>query len=286
MLVADFTADLSPSVEPVPDEVVDFVGLRQCGPMAVLTLSRPASHNALSLRSWLRLAEVFGELAGDRRLRAVVVRGAGDRAFSAGANIEEFPALRMSADAALEYNRAISTALEAVMAFELPTLAMVRGLAVGGGCELAAACDLRVAAADARFGIPIGRLGVTLGSSEARALVRLIGPARLKDLIFTGRLVDATEALAIGLVDRVVPVEELPAATAAIVSAIVSSAPTTLRASKLAADTSGRPLSPHDEDVLARLTRDAYDGADLKEGVAAFLERRPPRFGQLDMEEE
>jgi enoyl-CoA hydratase len=237
------------------------------------------------LCSWLRLAEVFDQLAGDGDLRAVVVRGAGERAFSAGANIEEFPALRMSADAALDYNAAVSDALEAVMAFELPTVAMVRGLAVGGGCELAAACDLRVAAADARFGIPIGRLGVTLGPSEARAIVRLIGPARLKDLLFTGRLIDATEALAIGLVDRVVPVEELPAATAAVVSAIVSSAPTTIRAGKLAADTSGRPLSPHDEDVLARLTRDAYDGADLKEGVAAFLERRPPRFGHRETEE-
>ena len=279
---ADFAADLSPVAE--PGKVADSVGLRLCGPMAVVTLSRPASHNALSFGSWLRIAQVFDEL-GDRDLQAVVVRGAGERAFSAGANIEEFPALRMSAEAALDYNAAISNALEAVMGFELPTVAMVRGLAVGGGCELAAACDLRIAANDARFGIPIGRLGVTLGPSEARAIVRLIGPARLKDLLFTARLVDASEALAIGLVDRVVPVEKLAAATAAVVSAIVSSAPTTIRAGKLAADTSGRPLSQHDENVLARLTREAYDGADLKEGVAAFLERRPPRFGRLATEE-
>jgi len=285
MLVADFAADLSLGAEPVPDEVVDCVALRRCGPMAVVTLSRPASHNALGFRSWLRLAEVFEELAADRALRAVVVRGAGERAFSAGANIEEFPELRTSAGTALDYNRAISAALEGVMAFELPVVAMVRGLAVGGGCELAAACDLRIAAADARFGIPIGRLGVTLGPAEARALMRLIGPARLKDLVFTGRLVDASEALAMGLVDRVVPVEELPAATAEIVSAIVSSAPTTIRATKLVAELSGRPLSPHDADRLARLTIEAYDGADLKEGVAAFLERRAPRFGQLDTEE-
>jgi enoyl-CoA hydratase len=283
MASADFAADLSPVAE--PGEVADSVGLRLCGPMAVVTLSRPASHNALSFGSWLRIAQVFDELGGDRDLRAIVVRGAGERAFSAGANIEEFPALRMSAEAALDYNAAISNALEAVMGFELPTVAMVRGLAVGGGCELAAACDLRIAATDARFGIPIGRLGVTLGPSEARAIVRLIGPARLKDLLFTGRLVDASEALAIGLVNRVVPVEELAAATAAVVSAIVSSAPTTIRAGKLAADTSGRPLSHRDEDVLARLTREAYDGADLKEGVAAFLERRPPRFGRLATEE-
>ena len=282
MLVADFAANLSPGTA---DEIVDGVGLRRCGPMAIVTLSRPESHNALSFRSWVRLAEIFDALAGERGLRAVVVRGAGERAFSAGANIEEFPELRLSADVARGYNEAISRALEAVMSFELPTVAMVRGLAVGGGCELAAACDLRVAAADARFGIPIGRLGVTLGPSEARAIVRLIGPARLKDLLFTGRLVDAAEALAMGLVDRVVPVEELPAAIAEIVTAIVSSAPTTIRAGKLAADTSGRPLSRRDEGALARLTREAYDGADLKEGVAAFLERRAPRFGQLDTEE-
>src|SRR5262249_19588810 len=144
---------------------------------------------------------------------------------------------------------------------------------------------LRVAAADARFGVPIGRLGVTLGPSEARALVRLIGPARLKDFLFTGRLVEAEEARAIGLVDRVVPVEELADATAEIVEAIASAAQTTIRAGKLAIDASGRPLSQQDEETLARLTHEAYDGADLKEGVAAFLERRQPRFGQHDTEE-
>jgi enoyl-CoA hydratase len=253
--------------------------------MAVVTLSRPESHNALSFGGWLRLVEVFEGLAGSPGVRAVVVRGAGGRAFSAGANIEEFPELRMSADTAGRYNQAISKALEAVMAFELPTVAMVQGLAVGGGCELAAACDLRVAAADARFGIPIGRLGVTLGPSEAWAIVRLIGPARLKDLLFTGRLVDAAEALAIGLVDRVVPVEDLTVATAEIVSSIASSAQTTIRAGKLVADAGARLLSPADEAALARLTRAAYDGADLKEGVAAFLERRAPRFGQLETKE-
>lgn len=282
MLATDFAADLSAAAG---EEIVDGVGLRLSGPLAVVTLSRPKSHNALSFGSWVRLAEIFAGLADEQGLRVVVVRGAGERAFSAGANIEEFPELRTSAETARVYNDAISRALEAVMSFALPTVAMIRGLAVGGGCELASACDLRVASADSRFGVPIGRLGVTLGPSEARAIVRLIGPARLKDLLFTGRLVDAEEAWAIGLVDRVVPVEDLADATAEIVKAIASAAPTTIRAGKLAVDTSGRPLSQRDEETLALLTCEAYDGTDLKEGVAAFLERRPPRFGRLDAEE-
>src|SRR5207237_1117856 len=178
----------------------------------------PETIHVLGIASRGRLTESFDGIGGERDLRTVVVLGAGERAFSAGANIEEFPELRTSAETAHVYNDAISRALEAVMSFPLPTVAMIRGLAVGGGCELASACDLRVAAADARFGVPIGRLGVTL-------------------------------------------------------------------AGKLAVDTSGRPLSQEDGEILARLTREAYDGADLKEGVSAFLERRAPRFGQHDTEE-
>ena len=282
MLVTDFAAELSAPEE----DVVDGVGLRLGAPLTIVTLSRPEAHNALSFGGWQRIAEIFDGLAAEPGLRAVVVRGAGERAFSAGANIGEFPELRMTAEDARVYNDAISGALEAVMSFPLPVVAMIRGLAVGGGCELASACDLRVVSADSRFGVPIGRLGVTLGPSEARAIVRLIGPARLKDLLFTGRLVDAEEALAMGLVDRVVPVDQLADATAEVVQVIATAAPTTIRAGKLAADAVGRPLSEQQQETLARLTREAYDGADLKEGVAAFFESRPPRFGQPDTEEE
>jgi enoyl-CoA hydratase len=266
--------------DPSADRAQGGVVCRREGPVAVVTLSRPEVLNALGLESWDRLCGLFGELGSDATLRAVVVRGAGGRAFSAGADISEFPERRLTAATALEYNRSIARALDLVMACPAPVVAMVGGLAVGGGCELAAACDVRVCSDDSRFGIPIGRLGVTLGLSETRALVRLIGPGRLKELVFSGRLVGATEAHAIGLVERVVSRQRLPAETRELVAAIVDSSPATMRAAKLVTETWGRPLTPLDLEVLIQATIEAYDGADLKEGVAAFLERRPPHFWQ------
>jgi enoyl-CoA hydratase len=266
--------------DPRANEAQGGVVYRRQGPVAVITLSRPEVLNALGLESWDRLSELFGELGSDTTLRAVVLRGAGERAFSAGADITEFPERRLTAATAFEYNRSIARALDLVMACPAPVVAMVGGLAVGGGCELAAACDVRVCSNDSRFGVPIGRLGVTLGLSETRALVRLIGPGRLKELVFSGRLVGAKEALAIGLVERVVSRQRLPAETRELVSAIVDSSPATMRAAKLVTETWGRPLTPIDVEVLTQATIDAYDGADLKEGVAAFLERRSPCFWQ------
>ena len=260
-------------------EAIDGVAVHVDGPVATVTLARPERLNALSLATWSRVRDVFGSLAAVDGLRLVLVRGAGDKAFAAGADISEFPELRLSAADAQSYNRVIGDALNAVAALPLPVIAVVHGLAIGGGCELAAACDVRIASTDARLGIPIGRLGVTLGYVESRVLVRLIGPARLKDLLFSGRLVDASEAMAIGLVDRVVAPAELEQAVDAMVQSIISAAPITMRAAKLVTDMCDRPLGEADVHLLTDLTLAAYDGSDLKEGVAAFLEKRRPQFG-------
>jgi enoyl-CoA hydratase len=251
------------------------VATAHVGEVAVVTLNRPDVLNALDLAAWRVIAATFATL-GDAR--AVVLRGAGARAFSAGANIAEFQEERMSAAGALAYNRAIAAALEAVAACPAPVIAMVHGAAVGGGCELVAACDVRVAAADARFGIPIGRLGVTLGVVEARALVRLIGPARLKELVFSGRLIDATEARAIGLVERVAEPDALLDTTLELLEAILAASPTTIRATKHVVGLVERDLTHGDVDALAQSLFDAYEGDDLREGVAAFLAHRPPQF--------
>jgi enoyl-CoA hydratase len=246
----------------------------------VVTLARPEAHNALGYEGWKRLAKLFNAFATERRLRVVVIRGGGERSFSAGADIREFPKRRATADRAQIYNGAVAEALSAVMACSVPVLAMIRGLAVGGGCELAAACDLRIAAEDARLGIPIGRLGVTLGATEARALVRLIGSARLKDLLFTGRLLDAQEAAAIGLLDRVVPVERLTDVIVEMAQTIASAARVTIRAAKLVANLEGAPPTRAEKAELMALDARAYGGEDLHEGIEAFLNRRPPRFTQ------
>lgn len=265
---------------PEPDEIEDHVALDLEVPeVAIVTLARPDKHNALSLASWTRLTAVFGELTVRRDVRAVVVRG-GARVFGAGADIAEFPQVRMTGKDAINYNETIARALTAVADLPVPVVAMVRGPAVGGGCELAAACDLRVSSANAWYGIPIGRLGVTLGYVEAKALVRLIGVGNLKRLLFEGELVDANEAFRMGLVEYVVEDDELEGRTARLVATVTGNALVTMRAAKLVSDMCVRTLTSRDTEQLARATVEAYQGDDLVEGVAAFTERRPPVFTQ------
>lgn len=267
-----------------PVEAVGGVASVRVGGVAVLTLSNPAALNALALATWKRLGTLFAELGADESLRAVVIRGAGGKAFSAGADISEFPELRMTAAAAFEYNRSVARALDGVIACPAPVVAMVAGLAVGGGCELAAACDVRIVSDDSRFGVPVGKLGVTLGHTEARALARLIGPGRLKELVFSGRLLDAAEACAAGLVERAVPRAALHGETAKLVESILAAAPTTIRSVKAVTEMVARELTPRDAEYLTELTLTQYAGPELAEGVSAFLERRPPRFSARDEE--
>lgn len=267
-----------------PVEAVAGVASVRVGGVAVVTLSNPVALNAMALATWKRLGTLFGELGADESLRAVVIRGAGSKAFSAGADISEFPELRMTAAAAFEYNRSVARALDGVIACPAPVVAMVAGLAVGGGCELAAACDVRIVSDDSRFGVPVGKLGVTLGHTEARALARLIGPGRLKELVFSGRLLDAAEACSAGLVERVVPRAALHDETAKLVESILAAAPTTIRSVKAVTEMVARELTPRDVEYLTQLTLTQYAGPELAEGVAAFLERRPPRFPARDEE--
>lgn len=268
------------SAAPEPSTVEDNVALDLTQPeVAIVTLDRPDKHNALSLASWTRLATIFTQLASQPNLRAVVVRG-GAKVFGAGADIAEFPQVRLTAEHAIAYNETIARALTAVADLPVPVVAMVRGLAVGGGCELAAACDLRVSSDRSRYGIPIGRLGVTLGYVEAKAIARLIGVGNLKRLLFEGELLDAAEAHRIGLVEYVVDDAELEGRTAKLIATAVSNAAVTMRAAKLVADMCERSLTPRDTEQLVRATVEAYQGEDLKEGVAAFSERRQPVFTQ------
>lgn len=266
--------------DPPADSVEDRVGLQVLGEVAVVTLCRPESRNALALASWRRVKRIFDHLATAPDLRVVVIRGAGSEAFAAGADIKEFPHTRMTASAATDYNESIAEALRAVQSLQVPVIAAVHGLAVGGGCELAAACDIRIATEDSRFGIPIGKLGVILGYTESTAVARLIGPAALKYLLFSGRLIPATEARDLGLVQHLVPGGELGAEIADLVHRIRSSSATTMRAAKVVADMVGRPLTAADTELLSRLSIEAHEGDDLKEGVAAFTERRLPVFNK------
>jgi enoyl-CoA hydratase len=267
------------SGEPPRECVLDRVGLERVGgSVAVVTLSRVESRNALSFAAWLRLASLFREMIASDGLRAVVIKGTGAQAFAAGADIGEFTELRFSAATAIAYNAAIAAALESVQLVPVPVVAMISGLAIGGGCELAAACDVRIADTTCRLGIPIGRLGVTLGYTEARLLTELIGPAALKYLLMSGELIDASHAMRMGLLQRVVEPGDLVTAVVQFVKTVVANSEVTMRAAKQVVQMCGRDLTAHDTETLMRLTAEAYEGSDLKEGVEAFVAGREPAF--------
>ena len=264
--------------DPEDSCIKDFVGVQRIGPVGIITLARPEQLNVINLAGWRRILATAEEFAQDSELRVVLLRGAGPKAFGTGADIKEFPEVRMTAETAVSYNETLGKALRAVAAIPIPVIAVIGGLAVGGGLELSGSADVRIASRDSRFGLPIGKLGVTLGYSEAAGITRLIGPANEKYLLFSSRIVDAEDALRMGLIQQMVEREDLIAETVSLVQSILSTSAMTLRAGKLAIDMTQRDITPEDTEALARITVEAYSGADLREGVSAFTERRPAQF--------
>ncbi len=259
------------------DRPSDKVRVLMDGPVATVIIDNQTARNALSLSMWAGIRDAFQTLAQKPEIRVIVLRGAGDVAFAAGADISEFPELRLTAPDATRYNAVLGDALRAVADSPIPTIAALRGFTVGGGCELASACDLRIAGDDLKIGIPIGRLGVILGPTETRLLVRHVGVNGLKRILFSGELFDAVEARHIGLVDEVVPSDRLWERVAALSARIVTSSSTTIRAAKAITDLVGN-LNEHGTETIHRFMNEAYGGEQLREGVAAFLEKREPDF--------
>ncbi|AOZ07389.1 enoyl-CoA hydratase/isomerase family protein [Cupriavidus malaysiensis] len=253
------------------------VTLGRAGQVATVTLSHPGRLNAISAAMWRELAAAFATLAGERALRCVVVRGDGGH-FAAGADIAEFPVERADTAAVRRYHMdIIAPALAAVAHCPLPTVAMIEGVCVGGGLEIACHCDLRVAAADARFGVPINRLGFPMAPGELQGLLALAGRAVTLEILLEGRVFGAAEAQAKGLLTRVVAADALAAEVEATVARIAAGAPAAARINKATI----RRLAPQPEPLSeAELAAHfAYvPGHDHAEGVAAFLARRPPRF--------
>lgn len=242
--------------------------------IARVTFNRPQARNALTFAMYERLAAVCVEVDADRSIKAMLLTGAGDRAFAAGTDISQFRAFSTPEDA-LEYEARIDRVLGAVERCRVPTIAAIAGAATGGGAGIAAACDLRIAAANARFGFPVARtLGNCLSMNNYARLSALIGPARVKDLVFTARLIEAPEALAIGLISEVLgDPEALAECATALAMLVASHAPLTLQATKEALrrlrDNVGRT---EDKDLILM----CYMSADFREGMDAFLTKRTP----------
>lgn len=245
------------------------------GNVATVTLSNPGKLNALNVAMWQALAETFNALSLDEAVRCVIVRGAGNN-FAAGADIEEFSSVRGTMAQGMRYHtETVANALEAIAHCIHPTIAAIEGVCVGGGLEIACACDVRIAASSARFGIPINRLGFPLAPGELQGLLQLVGKAAALEILLEGRVFDAAEAKEKGLLNRIVA--DVPADARDSAARIARGAPLAARMNKQLA----RRLSP----VPQALTEQELDAAfaflasqDYREGVQSFLDKRDPVF--------
>ena len=259
--------------------MTDYVKLERQDPVATITLNRPDQRNAISFQMWGELSQLLVKLDADRDVRAVIITGAGEEAFSAGADISDFEEYRSDSIKGLRYNNAVNGLLQTLDNMATPTISMIRGFAVGGGCELAIATDLRLAAEGSRFGIPVARLGISIGHREMRGLVSLVGKGNALYILLSGRLVDALEAKDMGLVNQVLPPEQLGETTYKLAKDIACLAPLSHRANKgtlnqMIAKPSLDNLTPEE----AGLPLAQFDTLDYQEGYRAFLEKRRPQF--------
>ena len=253
--------------------VADGLELKVEGGVGRLVLNRPARRNALTQAMWRGLPGMLREAEG---VRVLVVTGAGE-AFAAGADISEFDTVYATRASAEAYFAEIAAAMEALATFTAPTVARIDGACVGGGLGVALCCDIRIASDRARFAITPAKLGLMYPLADTRRLVEAVGPSRAKDILFTGRMLAAAEALSIGLVDQVVGSDGLDAAVTAEVKAICAASPWSARMAKqvVARITSGQTA---DDAQTTAWMADAVETDDFQEGRAAFLEKRPPRF--------
>lgn len=256
---------------PAPSTIFDV-----SGPIASLTFNRPESRNALTWEMYDALVDACERVDANDHIRVFVVKGAG-QAFAAGTDIAQFRGLTTREDA-LAYEQRMGRVIDRLERVAIATIAQVEGVAAGGGCAIALACDLRVCTPGARFGVPVARtLGNCLSAANYSRLLELVGPARLKDLLFTGRLIDASEANTTGLVTRMATAETVDVVVAELANTIAANAPLTIRATKEAVRRilAGRRIP---DDSIDDLIASCYTSDDFRNAVAAFLEKKPATF--------
>jgi len=245
------------------------------GAVAWVTFDRPEARNAFTHEMYAQLGDICTLLGADDSVRVVVFQGKGDDAFVSGSDIRRVGEIRGAADA-LAYEKHIELGIGGVERLPKATIALIRGVAAGGGAAIALACDIRIAANNARFGVPIARtVGNTLSLRNVARLMQVVGPAVTKELLFTGRLATAEEARAAGAFNDVVPLDRIEAHVTELADRISQNAPLTIRATKLAVLRvleSQRELLGAGEDIVGL----AYGSEDFREGVTAFLEKRAP----------
>jgi enoyl-CoA hydratase/carnithine racemase len=252
------------------------IRIERRGAVELWTIDGEARRNSITVALLSALGASLARAGGDRALRCVVITGAGDKAFCAGADLKE--RARMSAEEVHRFHRGLRGALGAIEAAPQPVIAAINGAALGGGLELALACDLRVAAEPAQLGLPEVSLGIIPGAGGTQRLARLVGVARAKDLVLTARRIGAAEALAMGLVTRVAPAARLLDDALALAAEVARNAPVSLRQAKRAID--GGLHLPIEEalDLESRMYQECLGTKDRVEALRAFAEKRPPVF--------
>jgi enoyl-CoA hydratase/carnithine racemase len=249
--------------------------LRQAG-IATLLIDNPARRNAMGRAMWQALPGLVAQAVADPDIAVLALTGQGAH-FCGGADIAEFATGYATPDAASASNAAIRAAVDSLAECPKPIVAVIRGACIGGGVAMALACDIRIAAEDARFAVTPVKLGLIYSQSDTQRLIRAVGAGRAKEMLFTARMVEAAEALRIGLVERLLPSDDFEATMAQILAGLAATSRPALRAVKrmAAAIEAG---APPDAPELDALFEDQFRGADFAEGSAAFLAKRPPRF--------
>jgi enoyl-CoA hydratase/carnithine racemase len=256
--------------------MAETVLVERAGSIATVVLNAPEKLNALDMTTWRRLGEVMRELSADDSVRCVVLRGAGNKAFAAGADIGEFATVRKDSKVSKVYGELVAATMQAVMDCRHPTVALIKGACVGGGLEVAACCDLRICGESSRFGVPINKLGLVMAYGELAKLLALAGRAVTLEILLEGRVFGAAEAKEKGLVTRVVPDGKVEEETYATARRIAEGAPLVARWHKkfVRRLLDSKPLSEAERDEGFA----CYDTEDFKIGVAAFLAKKKPEF--------
>lgn len=263
------------SLKPENDEQPILVSVEP--PLGWVVINRPAASNALTMAMWDEAAAAISSLAADEQIRVIILRGAGDKSFIAGADIAELQTQLANPELSEAGYQFTLKLLETIATIPKPVIAMINGHCLGGGVLLALMCDLRIASEQAQFGIPAARLGVAYPPEQGVArLVQMVGLGNAAEMLLTGRMLDASEAQRMGLVNRLAPSAELAARTREYALLLAQNAPLVLTAHKLALQSSRYAEPP--QRVLQEAVARCYTSADCREGLAAFLAKRPPQF--------
>lgn len=251
---------------------------RKHGAVGHMIFNNPEKHNAVSLEMWEAAGEILNDFESDAAVRVVVLSGAGGKSFVSGADISKFETERGSQEAISYYNQHTAAVYGRIQHFAKPTIAMINGYCLGGGLNLAVACDLRFCSTKSKFGMPAARLALGYPYPAIKRLIDLVGQAAAKDLMFTARRIDAKEASRIGLVQTVADEADLEGLVGDYAAQIAANAPLTVRAMKLIAIEVMKDAAERDLELCGHLVADCFASNDYKEGRRAFLEKRDPEF--------